>query len=703
MLPVVVLLWLLAASAKADDSGRERILDGAGAAVLDLAFAPAGGTVAAATAKGTIVFWEVDSGRRTGVSGGGPGASGYAVVKRIAYSPTGESFASIISSSRWQQRLTGRHASKLSYSHFLVTKNSVRVYDFKLARETAALNFNVEVAGLAFSPNGDALVTAGGRPAVVKLWNPRTGDLVATHKVGGKILDVAMAPDGRTLAAAGGGWGKGGLRFLESRGGQVLAAAGTEGAMNCVTFSPDGRMAAAGAADGRILILDGATRSVLLSLPGGSEVNALEFSPDSRTLAEARKDGGVRLRRLPDLSAVTDLGSHSKAATALAISPDGAWLASGGQDKVVRLYRLGAPTAPPPQARVKTPAVMPNVPPEPTLPGQPRPAALDESPELNILESATAIKAAPPPPAPAPQELAAVPQPQPPAPQPTPAAPLPAPPEPAPAVPPAEPLEDQLPARPASQDEEAFAVVIGVERHAHSGVPTALHAGRDARSIHAQLLALGFPAPNITVLRDGLAKRATIERSLKSWLKNRVTGRSRVLVYFAGNGSLSREDGRWLLVPFDVDPKQIERTSLPVGRLVEGLGRLPTKHLVIALDAGFSRSGPRTLANGASPSRGPVSPKAPRSGMLLTASLGTPIATKVAARHGLLTHFLLEGLRGSADTDRDGRTTTAELAGYVLSGVEREARLMKVSQRPGILPALSSLPEGGATVWLQSP
>ena len=43
-------------------------------------------------------------------------------------------------------------------------------------------------------------------------------------------------------------------------------------------------------------------------------------------------------------------------------------------------------------------------------------------------------------------------------------------------------------------------------------------------------------------------------------------------------------------------------------------------------------------------------------------------------QHGLFTYFLLKGLRGAADLDKNGTVLTGELCAYVHGQVERAAR-----------------------------
>ncbi|MBI5673673.1 MAG: hypothetical protein HZC50_10640 [Nitrospirae bacterium] len=58
-------------------------------------------------------------------------------------------------------------------------------------------------------------------------------------------------------------------------------------------------------------------------------------------------------------------------------------------------------------------------------------------------------------------------------------------------------------------------------------------------------------------------------------------------------------------------------------------------------------------------------------------------------RHGLFTYYLLKGLRGEADTNRNGTVTFGELAGYVRQKVTWAAKTQfNQEQRPLLVPPL---------------
>ncbi len=264
---------------------------------------------------------------------------------------------------------------------------------------------------------------------------------------------------------------------------------------------------------------------------------------------------------------------------------------------------------------------------------------------------------------------------------------------------------DAPPASVTEADPEAYAVVIGIEKY--RDVPGVDYAARDAQAVHSYLTrSMGFDPKNVVLLQNERATGRDFDKYLGTWLKNRVTAKSRVFVYYAGHGAPNPKTGEGYLLPYEGDPSYTDDTAYPIKKLYQNLSRLPTRDVIVALDACFSGAGGRSvLAKGARPLVNAVA-AAPAAGsgvVVLSASSSDQISTfHNEGRHGLLTYFLLKGLRGGADADGNGLIDTKELFGYVRPAVEREARLQNVEQSPALSPALEALPaEKAGRVWIR--
>ncbi len=109
--------------------------------------------------------------------------------------------------------------------------------------------------------------------------------------------------------------------------------------LDAVAISPDGKLVAAGSADGQIHIWDEATGALLRTLPGhASAATAVAFAPDGKSLASAGRDSVIRLWDVGSGQQIRQFDGHEQPALSLAFSSDGASLASGGEDTRILIW-----------------------------------------------------------------------------------------------------------------------------------------------------------------------------------------------------------------------------------------------------------------------------------------------------------------------------------------------------------------------------
>ncbi len=222
------------------------------------------------------------------------------------------------------------------------------------------------------------------------------------------------------------------------------------------------------------------------------------------------------------------------------------------------------------------------------------------------------------------------------------------------------------------------AVVVGIEQY-RKKLPQADFAANDAR-VMADYLSkvLGYPEENVAVLLNDNAAKTDLEKYFEGWLPNRVEKGDSVFVYFSGHGAPNPKTGKAYLVPYDGDPSFVDQTAYPLDRLYDRLGKLPAKEIVVVLDSCFSGAGGRSvIAKGMRPMVLSIENPVLAGGKtaVIAASSGDQVSsTYEAQKHGLLTYFLLKGLRGEADRDQSGQIELSELFEYVKPQVERTAR-----------------------------
>ncbi|MFC6021488.1 helix-turn-helix domain-containing protein [Plantactinospora solaniradicis] len=234
------------------------------------------------------------------------------------------------------------------------------------------------VGGLAFSPDGQRLVTTGGSEVQVRnvrnlaesttlassLWESApivdaalvpggqrmtvaTGDgrllLVDLVNPFGPVtlaqrtspgLALAISPDGRRFGV-GGPDGTVRISGTVERGDTVVLRGTTELAHKIV-FSPYGGRVAVSGADGSVRVWDTNRPDIPTALPGDSPVTDVAFSSDGR-LAVADSTGRVRIWDPAAARALVSFTAHPAVATTVAFSPDGGWIATGG-DRAARIW-----------------------------------------------------------------------------------------------------------------------------------------------------------------------------------------------------------------------------------------------------------------------------------------------------------------------------------------------------------------------------
>lgn len=189
---------------------------------------------------------------------------------------------------------------------------------------------------------------------------------------------------------------------------------------------------------------------------------------------------------------------------------------------------------------------------------------------------------------------------------------------------------------------------------------------------------LGYPEENVVLLLNDHATKSDLDKYFEQWLPNRVEKDDSVFIYFSGHGAPNSKTGEAFIVPYDGDPAFVDKTGYPLKRLYDHVGKLPAKEVIIIIDSCFSGSGGRSVvAKGMRPIAFSIENPIVASGktIVMTAGAGDQISsTYDQKRHGLLTYFVLKGLQGEADVNKDGAIDVNELFTYVKPQVERTAR-----------------------------
>jgi WD40 repeat protein/tRNA A-37 threonylcarbamoyl transferase component Bud32 len=302
-------------------SGKEvRILNKGQGPVNSVTFSPDGARLAVGGSRedgstGWVSLWDAQTGQE------GPqleGATGS--VRSVAFSADGRKLAAGIAPPKGEPR-----------------GSTVTVWDIHTGKAILTLPGHAQgTSAVGFCPGGQRLVTLGGDNAV-RVWNltPPPPPLVV-HR-GEEFYDVVFSPDGKRFATV--GWDSG-LTVWDALTGESLRSIPGIPSKR-VTFSPDGRLLAAGGQ-----LWDSATGEKRVTFEGSLWKGKSHDRGVGYSVAFRPDGGGVATTAADDVKVwdprtgkeVRTLKGHTNLVYSVAYSPDGRWLATGSEDSTVKLW-----------------------------------------------------------------------------------------------------------------------------------------------------------------------------------------------------------------------------------------------------------------------------------------------------------------------------------------------------------------------------
>jgi len=240
----------------------------------------------------------------------------------------------------------------------------------------------------------------------------------------------------------------------------------------------------------------------------------------------------------------------------------------------------------------------------------------------------------------------------------------------------------------AKKNNNRIGIIIGIEKYQALDNKDAPFANNDANAFRSYATrALGIPNKNLKVLIDDKATRAGLLKSLKIWLPQITRGESKdIYIFFAGHG-LSSDDGKDLhILPQDGDPILLEDTAISRVEMFNLINKVNPNSVTMFFDtcySGPSRSGEMLIA-GLRPVRIIANEQEkPDNFTIFSASNYDQTSGSIdEAKHGIFSYYLMKGLEGKADTNKDKNLTNGELIAYLKSNVSQEAFSQNRSQEP---------------------
>ena len=241
----------------------------------------------------------------------------------------------------------------------------------------------------------------------------------------------------------------------------------------------------------------------------------------------------------------------------------------------------------------------------------------------------------------------------------------------------------------AKSSNNKVALIIGIENYTES--PNAQFANLDAKYFFDYARkGFGINKQNIKMLIDEEATFVKTNKAITKWLKGKIiNNKSELIIFFAGHGLASSDGKELFLLSQDSDPDSLSITALSRTRLFDTIIGLNPKSVTMFMDtcySGVSRDEQMLLAS-ARPIRivANVQEGIPDNFTIFTASKLDQISSSFKeTNHGIFSYYLMKGLEGNSDKNKDGKITNGELLAYMDENVSQKAAELGRQQNPSL-------------------
>ena len=233
---------------------------------------------------------------------------------------------------------------------------------------------------------------------------------------------------------------------------------------------------------------------------------------------------------------------------------------------------------------------------------------------------------------------------------------------------------------------DAVAIIIGIEKYKR--VAKADYANVAAQDFYDYASrALGIKPENIKLLFDDGADDVEIYKAFQNWLPVKVNkGKTDVYVFYSGHGYPGQDGNSLYILPYGADKDLISKTAISQQEIITSIQNTQPRTVTMFLDSCYSGQtrGGDVLIAGARPIAPKISANSyPQNFTVISASANDQISSASPdLKHGIFSYYLMKGMEGDADLNKDSKITVAEMQDYLTDMVGRQAMGMNRKQQP---------------------
>lgn len=187
-----------------------------------------------------------------------------------------------------------------AYTHVDANRNwAAIVWDLPTVAQQAILSGHQDLIRAIAYQSSEPIIVTGGDDTAQRLWSAESGANISSLDYGAPAADLAFSPDGSLMAIALRRAADNLLIFEGAQGSPVASYPAPTGNLTSLDFSPGGAMLAVGSADGVFSVWNTKTHQLIATRETDGAIHDISFSPDGTLIAISSDRHSLTLYGVP--------------------------------------------------------------------------------------------------------------------------------------------------------------------------------------------------------------------------------------------------------------------------------------------------------------------------------------------------------------------------------------------------------------------